>query len=95
LLRWIRPALSNDSRAFLPLRRARDLLKRSEKVVAAVKKLGPGPLWQRYTKEERASLIRQVFNRLKTGRRFDPHKCLNITWEALESKLIGYRTRWL
>jgi glycosyltransferase involved in cell wall biosynthesis len=95
LLGWIRPVLSNDSKALLPLRRLRDLLKRNEKIAAAVKKLGPSPLWQRYTNEERASLIGQIFKRLKTGRRFDPYESLNMSWEALELKLIRYRTGWL
>jgi hypothetical protein len=39
--------------------------------------------------EERAGLLRQVFERLKSGGRFDPRECMNTTWEALESRYSG------
>ena len=66
----------------------RDQLKRSEKLTAAVQELTPIPLWGlgHISTEERAALLRQVFERLKSGGRFDPRECMNTTWEALEAR---------
>jgi glycosyltransferase involved in cell wall biosynthesis len=88
-LKWIRAVLSKDSKALVPLRMLRDQLKRSEKLTAAVQELSPIFLWHglgRISTQERAALLRQVFERLKSGGRFDPRECMNTTWEALESR---------
>ena len=39
--------------------------------------------------KERAALLQQIFERLKSGGRFDPRECMNMTWEGLGSKYFG------
>jgi glycosyltransferase involved in cell wall biosynthesis len=89
-LKWIRSALRNESKILLPLRMIADRLKRNEKLTAAVQ--APDPFcWglANISTKERATLLRQIFERLKSGRRFDPCECLNMTWEALEARYFG------
>jgi glycosyltransferase involved in cell wall biosynthesis len=82
-LKWIRPALRNQSKALAPLRIIRDQL--SKKLIAALQ--APLPLGlDNISTKERAALLRQVFERLKSGGRFDPLECMNMTWAALESR---------
>ena len=81
-LKWVRAVLKNESKAIAPLRMIRDQLKRSEKLTAA---LQAQPCWpDNCSTNERADLRRQVFERLKSGGRFDPRKCMDTSWEALE-----------
>jgi hypothetical protein len=54
-------------------------LKRSENL-PAVGEVSP---------EERRTLLRQILKRLKSGGRFDPGQCLSMTWDALESEMLG------
>jgi glycosyltransferase involved in cell wall biosynthesis len=85
-LKWIR----NESKALIPLRMIRDQLKRSGKLMTAVQGLVPFRPWHiEYNPTECAALLRQVFERLKSGGRFDPRECMNTTWEALESRYFG------
>lgn len=91
-LKWIRSVLHNESKALVPLRMIRDQLKRSEKLTAAVQALNghaAGRGFENISSEVRAGLLRQVFERLKSGGRFDPRECMNTTWEALESRYSG------
>lgn len=41
-------------------------------------------LYETSDPEQRAALLRLIFDRLKSGSRFDPSACLQSTWEALE-----------
>jgi glycosyltransferase involved in cell wall biosynthesis len=87
-LKWIR----NKSKALLP-HRIWDHLKRSEKLTALQTPIGP---WLGgILAEERAALLRQVFEGLKSGGRFDPLECLNTTWEELEWRHCGTTERRL
>jgi hypothetical protein len=92
---WIRSmvkhskALMKDSKALILLRMIRDGLKRSEKLTAAVQALNPSPVGPDISSAERAALLRQVYERLKNGGRFDPRACMNMTWEALGAKYFG------
>jgi len=91
-LKWIRPVLRNESRTLAPIRMIRDQLKKSERVMTAVSTLGPvTPYWwiRDISAEERSALLRQVFDRLKRGGRFDPCDCMDMTWEALKSAIAG------
>jgi glycosyltransferase involved in cell wall biosynthesis len=92
-LNWIRPIL--ESRSLAPTRMIiRDQLKKSEKLMTAVSSLLPPILSIRTIKnisaEERSALLRQVFDRLKRGGRFDPCQCMGMTWEAVESAIIRH-----
>ena len=83
-LKWIRAVLRNESKALAPLRMIRDQLKRSEKLTAALGAYYWG--LDNTSTKERAALLGQVFERLKSGGRFEPRKCMNTTWEALGSR---------
>jgi hypothetical protein len=88
--KWIRFVVSSDSKALAPLRMIRDQLKKSEKLSAAVQAVNPAPLWclKDISITERSALLSKVFKQLKSGRRFDPHYCLNMSWGALESEIL-------
>jgi hypothetical protein len=77
--KWIWSVLREKSKGLLPLRMIPNQLLMGKKFRAFVQGL---------TIEERAALLRQVFERLKSGGRFDPRERLNTTWEALESKTL-------
>src|SRR5262249_12032842 len=89
-LTWMRSILRKKSKALAPLRMMRNQVKRSKKLAAALQGLPPDDLW---ATKERDALPRQVFQRLKSGGRFEPRECVNMTWEALESKYF-VTTEW-
>ena len=43
-------------------------------------------LYETSDPEQRAALLRLIFDRLKSGNRIDPSACLQLTWEALEKQ---------
>jgi hypothetical protein len=91
-LKWIRSVLRNESKVLLPLRMIGHQLKRSEKLTAAVQ--AHDPVFNFYMSiEERSAWLRQVFKRLKSGGRFDPHDCLNMSWAALETEILSQKLR--
>jgi glycosyltransferase involved in cell wall biosynthesis len=88
-LKWVRSVWRKHPTALAPLRRLWDHLKASENLTPAVQALSPPPPPVVDNAAERASLLRQVLRRLKNGGRFDPRKCLDMTWEVLESRLLS------
>jgi len=86
--KWVRaPArrlASTSSRALRPLRVLLDRLKHSERILNTV--AGRWMLHETSDPEQRAALLRLIFDRLKSGGRFDPSACLQSTWEALEKQ---------
>src|SRR5438874_5847069 len=86
--KWVRaPArrlASTSSRALRPLRVLLDRLKHSERILNAVS--GRLMLYETSDPEQRAALLRLIFDRLKSGGRIDPSACLQSTWEALEKQ---------
>jgi glycosyltransferase involved in cell wall biosynthesis len=85
-LKWIRSALRTNCKALFPLRMW-DQLKRSERLRAAVDP--PGPIMGTISTEERCTLLLKIFERLKSGGRFDPQECMSMSWKALESEYSG------
>ncbi|MGH6924093.1 MAG: glycosyltransferase family 2 protein [Propylenella sp.] len=79
---WLR---RNPSKALTPLRIIRDKLKQSERVMEALGGLYP---IREISAEDRPLLLKQIFERLKGGNRFEPGECLNATWEALEAEVL-------
>jgi hypothetical protein len=47
-------------------------------------RLVPQTLYDASSREQRAALLRMIFDRLQSAGRFDPSACLHSTWEALE-----------
>jgi glycosyltransferase involved in cell wall biosynthesis len=88
-LKWLRSLLRKDSEFIASLRKIRDQLKRSEKLTSAVQALSPQPFGLDNLSTERPALLREVFERLKKGGRFEPSQCMNLTWAALESRYFG------
>ena len=86
--KWVRaPArrlASTSSRALRPLRVLLDRLKHSERILNTV--AGRWMLYETSDPEQRAALLRLIFDRLKSGNRIDPSACLQLTWEALEKQ---------
>ena len=86
--KWVRaPArrlASTSSRALHPLRVLLDRLKHSERILNTV--TGRWMLYETSDPEQRAALLRLIFDRLRSGGRFDPSACLQSTWEALEKE---------
>jgi glycosyltransferase involved in cell wall biosynthesis len=77
--KWVRaPArrlASTSSKALRPLRVLLDRLKHSERVLNTV--TGRWMLYETSNPEQRAALLRLIFDRLRSGGRFDPSDCLN------------------
>jgi hypothetical protein len=97
--KWVRaPArrlAATSSTALRPLRILLDRLKHSERVLNTV--TGRWMLYETSDPEQRVALLRLIFERLKSGGRFDPAACLQSTWEALEKetskRFLGMRNR--
>ena len=90
----LRSVLHKASKA-LPLRMIPDHLKRSEELTGADRRLDCSVQGTIPTRE-RPALLRQIFEMLKSGGRFEPHECMNMTWEALEAEMLWhYRIRSL
>jgi glycosyltransferase involved in cell wall biosynthesis len=87
--RWIRSLVRKDSKAFAVLRTMRDALKRSDKLAAAVQALSPPPMGLDFNAAERPALLRQTYERLKSGGRFDPGTCMDMTWQDVEARYSG------
>jgi len=80
-----RLALSaTSSRALYPLRALLDRIKRSERVVNTV--TGRWMLYETSDRDQRAALLRIIFDRLRSEGRFDPQALLQSTWEPLEDE---------
>jgi glycosyltransferase involved in cell wall biosynthesis len=78
----------------IQLRRVRDWLRGSNGRKASMRERcrlqRPYPEGIKYVStDERPALLRQIFECLRRGGRFDPGESLNTTWEALESELLG------
>ncbi len=86
--KWVRaPArrlASTSSIALRPLRVLLDRIKRSERILSTV--TGRWMLYEPTGQEQRAALLRLIFDRVKSGGRFDPSACLQSTWEAVEKE---------
>jgi hypothetical protein len=86
--KWVRaPArrlASTSSRALGPLRVLLDRLKHSERILNTV--AGRWMLYETSDPAQRAALLGLIFDRLKSGGRFDPSACLQSTWQALEKE---------
>jgi glycosyltransferase involved in cell wall biosynthesis len=86
--KWVRaPAgrlASTSSRALGPLRVLLDRLKHSERILNTV--AGCWMLYETSEPVQRSALVRLIFDRLKSGGRFDPSACLRSTWQALEQE---------
>ena len=85
-LNWIRSLLRIKIKPLLPVR-IWDQLKASEKLRSAFQER-PGSWLGSVSTEERSFFLREILERLKSGGRFDPHDCLNMSWRALESKVL-------
>jgi hypothetical protein len=85
--KWVRaPArrlASTSSRALRPLRVLLDRLKHSERILNTV--TGRWMLYEASDPQQRAALLRLIFDRLKSGGRFDPSASLQSTWDTLET----------
>jgi len=86
LINSIRSVLRTKIKPLLPLRMW-DQLKASETLRSALQERSGSWLGSLST-EERSFVLREIFERLKSGGRFDPHECLNMSWGALESKIL-------
>jgi len=86
--KWVRaPARllsATSSRALYPLRALLDQIKRSERVVNTV--TGRWMLYETSDRDQRAALLRIIFDRLRSEGRFDPQALLQSTWEPLEDE---------
>ena len=86
--KWVRaPArrlASTSSRALRPLRVLLDRLKHSERILNTV--AGRWMLYETSDPQQRVALLGLIFDRLKSGGRFDPAACLKSTWQALEKE---------
>jgi glycosyltransferase involved in cell wall biosynthesis len=74
------------------LRPLRSLLRRSERLKAAVQdliRLEP-PILRYRSRGECAIFLRQVFERLKSEDRFHPGECLDMTWSSFESACLRH-----
>ncbi len=76
--------LATSSRALYPLRALLDRIKRSERVVNTV--TGRWMLYETSDRDQRAALLRIIFDRLRSEGRFDPQALLQSTWEPLEDE---------
>jgi hypothetical protein len=85
--KWVRaPArrlASTSSRVLRPLRVLLDRLKHSERILNTV--AGRWMLYEASDPQQRAALLRLIFDRLKSGGRFDPSASLQSTWDTLET----------
>jgi len=86
--KWVRaPARllsSTHSRALYPLRALLERIKRREQLVNAV--TGRWMLYETSDRDQRAALLRIIFDRLRSEGRFDPSVLLHSTWETLEDE---------
>jgi hypothetical protein len=84
--RWLRiPArrlTRTRSKALHPVRVLLERSRNSERIQKTV--IGRKMLYDATTREQRAALLRMIFDRLKSAGRFDPSACLHSTWETLE-----------
>jgi hypothetical protein len=85
--KWVRaPArrlASTSSRVLRPLRVLLDRLKHSERILNTV--TGRWMLYEASDPQQRAALLGLIFDRLKSGGRFDPSAGLQSTWDTLET----------
>jgi hypothetical protein len=85
--KWVRaPArrlASTSSRVLRPLRVLLDRLKHSERILNTV--TGRWMLYEASDPQQRAALLGLIFDRLKSGGRFDPSASLQSTWDTLET----------
>jgi glycosyltransferase involved in cell wall biosynthesis len=85
---WVRaPARlvsSTSLKTLHPLRALLDWLKHSERILNTV--TGRWMLYETSDREQRAALLRSIFDRLNSAGRFDPSVNLQSTWETLEKE---------
>jgi hypothetical protein len=85
---WLRKAgrrlAWSRSKALHPIRVLLDRLRSSEQTVQSLR--GRWMFYEAEGSEQRAALLRMIFDRLRSGGRFDPSACLQASWETLEEK---------
>lgn len=91
---WIASILNKQAKGSAKIRLARDWLKHSERMKAAIRGRcpleRPSPEGVKYIlMEERPELLRRILDSLKRGGRFDPLEALDRTWDALETEVLG------
>lgn len=79
---WLR---HGESKTAVPLGAIKNQLKRHAWLAEATR--GVIPL-EEISSKERSAITRQIFERLKSGGRFDPRDSMRTTWEALETQLL-------
>jgi hypothetical protein len=86
--RWLtnsgRRLVQSRSNALRPIRILLDRLRSSEQAVKSLR--GRWMFYEARGREQRALLVRMIFDQLKRGGRFDPAVCLQATWERLEAE---------
>jgi hypothetical protein len=85
---WLRKAgrrlAWSRSKALHPVRVVLDRLRSSEQAVQFLR--GRWMFYEAEEREQRAALLRMIFDRLRSGGRFDPSACLQATWDTLEQE---------
>ena len=85
---WLRKAARriawSRSRALHPVRVLLDRLRSSEQIVQSLR--GRWMFYEAEGTEARAALLRMIFDRLRSGGRFDPSASLQASWETLEEE---------
>ncbi|MEA2883882.1 MAG: hypothetical protein QOH32_3138 [Bradyrhizobium sp.] len=85
---WLRKAgrrlAWSRSRALHPLRVVLDRLRSSEQAVQSLR--GRWMFYEAESSDQRAALLRIIFERLRCGGRFDPPSSLQTSWEMLEEE---------
>jgi glycosyltransferase involved in cell wall biosynthesis len=84
LRRFGRQLAWSRSNALHPIRLLLDRLRSSEQAVKSLR--GRWMFYEAEGREQRAELLRLIFDLLRKGRRFDPVVCLQLTWERLENE---------
>ncbi len=95
--RWLRSwgrrlALSRSS-SLSPVRALLDRIRSSEQAMKSLR--GRWMFYEAEGSEQRAALLRRIFDQLRNGGRLDPTACLQTSWERLEEeankRFIGVR----
>jgi hypothetical protein len=85
---WLRNAgrrlAWSRSRALHPARVVLDRLRSNEQAVQSLR--GRWMFYEAESSDQRAALLRMIFERLRCGGRFDPPSSLQVSWETLEEE---------
>jgi glycosyltransferase involved in cell wall biosynthesis len=83
LKNWGRQLAWSRSSALGPIRSLLDRIRSSEQAMKSLR--GRWMFYETDGREQRAALLRMIFDQLKKGSRFDPVTSLQATWERLEN----------